>query len=52
MALAMRLLEEAGVAATPGVDFGKEGEGSLRFCYAVADETIEEGLARLARVLG
>ena len=50
--LAFSLLEEAGVAATPGIDFGPEAEGSLRFCYAVSDETIEEGLARMADALG
>jgi aspartate aminotransferase len=49
--LAATLLEEAGVAATPGIDFGAAAEGFLRFCYAVADEVIEEALARLAGAL-
>jgi aspartate/methionine/tyrosine aminotransferase len=49
--LAFRLLDEAGVAATPGVDFGEYAEGSLRFCYAVADSTIRTGLERLAEAL-
>ncbi len=50
--LAFRLLEEAGVAATPGIDFGEHAEGSLRFCYAVSETSIEEGLNRLEQVLG
>jgi aspartate/methionine/tyrosine aminotransferase len=47
--LAFRLLEECGVATTPGIDFGAEGEGWLRFCYAAADADLEEALERLAR---
>lgn len=50
--LAFSLLDRTGVAVTPGVDFGDEAEGFLRFCYAVSDETIDEGLIRLQKVLG
>ena len=50
-ALADQLLERAHVGVTPGVDFGAAGEGFLRFCYAVSEEAIREGLARLAPVL-
>jgi aspartate/methionine/tyrosine aminotransferase len=50
-ALASLLLERAFVGTTPGIDFGAAGEGMLRFCYAVSDEKIDEGLARLAPVL-
>jgi aspartate/methionine/tyrosine aminotransferase len=45
------LLEEAGVAVTPGVAFGANAEGYLRFSYAVSLERIQEGLARLERFL-
>ena len=45
------LLERAHVGVTPGIDFGQAGEGKLRFCYAVSEETIELALARLAKVL-
>ncbi|MGH0038081.1 MAG: pyridoxal phosphate-dependent aminotransferase [Myxococcota bacterium] len=51
LAFAFHLLENAGVGATPGRDFGPGGEGKLRFCYAVADDTIELALERLAGVL-
>jgi aspartate/methionine/tyrosine aminotransferase len=50
-ALAFELLERAHVGVTPGVDFGAAGEGMLRFCYAVSEQSIDEGLERLARVL-
>ncbi len=50
-ALANQLLERAHVGVTPGIDFGAAGEGFLRFCYAVSEDAIREGLARLAPVL-
>ena len=49
--LAARILEEAHVAVTPGIDFGTAGEGFLRFCYANSDEAIAEALTRMRRVL-
>ena len=50
-ALAFELLERAHVGVTPGIDFGEAAEGWLRFCYAVADEVIDEALERLERAL-
>ena len=45
---AAEILEQAGVAVTPGLDFDPErGAGTLRFSYARATADIEEGLARL-----
>lgn len=49
--LAEVLLERARVGTTPGIDFGPEAEGMLRFCYAVEEEAIEEALSRLEPVL-
>ena len=46
--LAKRILIEAGVAVTPGLDFDpKRGHETLRFSYARATDDIIEGLARL-----
>jgi (5-formylfuran-3-yl)methyl phosphate transaminase len=50
-ALALDLLERAQVGTTPGIDFGAEGEGFLRFCYAASDDALHEALARLGAVL-
>ena len=48
LAFARRILNEAGVAVTPGVDFDPHrGRGTLRFSYARATSDIREGLARL-----
>ncbi len=49
--LAFDILEKAHVGVTPGVDFGKNGEGYLRFSYANSIENIEEGLNRLEQYL-
>lgn len=45
---AAELLERAGVAVTPGLDFDpKRGHQTLRFSYARSTADIEEGIARL-----
>ncbi|MFT6605841.1 MAG: aspartate/methionine/tyrosine aminotransferase [Halocynthiibacter sp.] len=47
--LAADILEHAGVAVTPGLDFDPlRGHQTLRFSYARATADIEEGLRRLA----
>jgi aspartate/methionine/tyrosine aminotransferase len=52
-ALAARILEEAGVAVTPGLDFDKgRGHRTLRLSYARGTAEIEEGVARLTRFFG
>jgi aspartate/methionine/tyrosine aminotransferase len=49
---AERLLNEAGVAATPGIDFGNNRpEQHMRFSYTVETSAIEEGIARLKAYL-
>ena len=51
LAFCQRLLQETGVAVTPGIDFGPGGEGYLRISYANAAEQITEALERLRRFL-
>lgn len=52
-ALAEKLLREAGVAVTPGTDFGRHGANRhIRFAYTTSLERIREAADRLARVLG
>jgi aspartate aminotransferase len=48
VALARRLIAEAGLGLAPGAAFGPEGEGWLRWCFAAADEALDAGAARLA----
>jgi aspartate/methionine/tyrosine aminotransferase len=49
--LAFDILEHAKVAVTPGIDFGTNGEGYIRFSYANSLENIQEGLRRIDRYL-
>jgi aspartate/methionine/tyrosine aminotransferase len=45
--LAFDILENARVGVAPGIDFGPNGEGYLRFSYANSLENIAEGMDRL-----
>jgi aspartate/methionine/tyrosine aminotransferase len=50
--LAAAILEGAGVAVTPGLDFDPiRGHQTLRFSYARSTADIEEGLARLKKFM-
>jgi aspartate/methionine/tyrosine aminotransferase len=50
--LSRRLLEEAGVAVTPGMDFGKHCANThLRFAYTTSVERLGEGVRRIADFL-
>ena len=53
LAFAKRLVAEAGLGLAPGVAFGPEAEGWLRWCFASRDPArLTEGVGRLARALG
>jgi aspartate/methionine/tyrosine aminotransferase len=45
--LALEILEKAHVGVTPGIAFGANGEGYLRFSYANSIENITEGMDRI-----
>lgn len=50
--LAADMLNEAGVAVTPGLDFDPvRGHQTLRFSYAADPDDIREGLARITRFM-
>jgi len=44
---AFEILEEAGVGVAPGIDFGSNAEGFLRFSYTNSIENIHAGLDRI-----
>ncbi|MBO9464725.1 aminotransferase class I/II-fold pyridoxal phosphate-dependent enzyme [Tropicibacter sp. R15_0] len=51
-AFARAILDEVGVAVTPGLDFDQQrGAGTLRFSYARSSADIAEGLERLRRFM-
>ncbi|MFC1927583.1 LL-diaminopimelate aminotransferase [Chloroflexota bacterium] len=42
------LLDELGIAVTPGTGYGKEGEGYIRLSLTISDDRLEEGVMRLS----
>lgn len=51
LAFTDKLLEEAAVVCTPGMGFGTEGEGYVRFALTQPVERIREALARMEKVV-
>ena len=49
--LAFEILEKARVGVSPGIDFGENAEGYLRFSYANSLENIQQGLERIEEFL-
>jgi len=49
--LAFDILDKAHVAVAPGIDFGSNAEGFLRFSYANSLENIERAMERLKTYL-
>lgn len=49
--LAFDILEKAHVGVTPGIDFGENGEGYLRFSYANSMKNITRGMERIEEYL-
>ncbi len=44
---AFEILEDAGVGVAPGIDFGENAEGFIRFAYTNSLENIQTGLDRI-----
>ncbi len=51
LAFAKGLVASVGLGLAPGVAFGPEGEGWLRWCFSASEDRIDDGLARLATFL-
>ncbi|MEA3305218.1 MAG: LL-diaminopimelate aminotransferase [Candidatus Omnitrophota bacterium] len=49
--LAKYLLDKADIVVTPGVGFGKNGEGYVRIAFTVETERLKEAVARIKKVL-
>ncbi len=48
MELADELLDRLAVVVTPGIGYGQSGEGYVRFSLTIADDRLDQGIARLA----
>ena len=42
-----KLLDEVGIAVTPGNGYGKGGEGYIRFSLTIPDDRLDQGIERL-----
>jgi aspartate/methionine/tyrosine aminotransferase len=51
LSLAKALVTEAGLGLAPGIAFGPEGEGYLRWCFARPTEQLADGAERLRTFL-
>lgn len=51
LVFSIRLLEDAGVAVSPGVGFGPSGEGHVRFALVEDEERISQAADRIAEAL-
>ena len=51
LALCKRLVRDHGLGLAPGIAFGPEGEGWVRWCFAASDDTLAEGARRLRQGL-
>jgi len=47
--LATELLEEVGVVVTPGLSYGRNGEGYVRLSLTIHDAALVKGLSRLSK---
>jgi aspartate/methionine/tyrosine aminotransferase len=50
--LCKRLVTEVGLGLAPGIAFGPEGEGFVRWCFAADEERLADGIRRLRTGLG
>jgi len=51
LAFCKSLVAEAQLGLAPGIAFGPEGEGFVRWCFASSEERLADGVARLADAL-
>jgi aspartate/methionine/tyrosine aminotransferase len=51
LALCKRLVSDAGLGLAPGIAFGPEGEGFIRWCFAASTDKLASGVERFASVL-
>jgi aspartate/methionine/tyrosine aminotransferase len=51
LALCKRLVAEVGLGLAPGIAFGPEGEGFVRWCFAATHERLADGIGRLRHAL-
>ncbi len=51
LAFCKRLVAEAGLGLAPGIAFGPEGEGYVRWCFASGEDRLAQGIERLRKLV-
>lgn len=51
LAFCKKLVVDESLGLAPGVAFGPEGEGFVRWCFASSEERLADGIARLSEAL-
>jgi aspartate/methionine/tyrosine aminotransferase len=51
LAFCKKLVAEAGLGLAPGIAFGPEGEGFVRWCFAASEDRLQQGIDRLKKAV-
>ena len=51
LAFCKSLVNSTGLGLAPGIAFGPEGEGFVRWCFAASEERLQDGFDRLSKAL-
>ncbi len=51
LAFCKRLVTDGGLGLAPGIAFGPEGEGYVRWCFASGEDRLQQGIDRLKKIL-
>jgi aspartate/methionine/tyrosine aminotransferase len=51
LAFCKRLVAETGLGLAPGIAFGPEGEGFMRWCFAASEDRLQLGIDRLKKAI-
>ena len=51
LAFCKKLVSDAGLGLAPGIAFGPEGEGFVRWCFAASEERLAQGIERLRKIV-
>ena len=51
LAFCKRMVAEGGLGLAPGIAFGPEGEGFVRWCFASGEDRLQQGVDRLKKMI-
>ena len=51
LAFCKRMVTDGGLGLAPGIAFGPEGEGFIRWCFASGEDKLQQGVDRLKKMI-